>query len=260
MLKPIYGRVLLCLGAGIVGAAVAAVRPAQAAVVAAGTLHDFTGGDVGEGLDLDGTFAYAVDFGRPSDSGTIQVRDATFTGPGVTGVTATGSLFDYRSISGDPLSYGGSADDADLVDVMSKVNYSDEAAAPAPIHITLDVDAAETYQLQILLQEVYDRPAEDERHRVQDIRIEGVTAVSDLDLTTETTLSQGRVFTYTFNGADVGANGLLDIDIAVSASSTDRVSIVNALTLETVVPEPAGLALMAAAALPLWRRGRRGRA
>src|SRR5687768_12740076 len=54
---------------------------------AAATVGLFTGGDPGEGLDLQGNFVYAVDVG-PSGAGG-KVGDAVFTADDVAGVTIT---------------------------------------------------------------------------------------------------------------------------------------------------------------------------
>ena len=44
----------------------------------AATIGTYSGGDVGEGLDLDGTFVYALATGNPSADGNKTIRDATF--------------------------------------------------------------------------------------------------------------------------------------------------------------------------------------
>lgn len=50
------------------------------------TIAGFTGGDAGEGLDLDGSFLYAFSI-LPNTSATGKVRDAVFTSENVPGVT-----------------------------------------------------------------------------------------------------------------------------------------------------------------------------
>src|SRR5262245_60988498 len=72
-----------------------------------------TGGDAGEGLDLDGNFAYAFSLGADT-SQSVQVRDATFLGvldtdiPGVT-VSAGNTILNWYVIN-----YGDSQNDDNL--------------------------------------------------------------------------------------------------------------------------------------------------
>ena len=130
----------------------------------AATIGTYSGGDVGEGLDLDGTFVYALATGNPSADGNKTIRDATFVpwgaNAGVTGVTgvtlvtpaSVASLSDYSSadLSTPKPEFGDTANDDNLEDVIDYRLYN-LSGGLYDLQIGLDVTAGSPYQLQLLL-------------------------------------------------------------------------------------------------------------
>src|SRR5689334_21824753 len=84
----------------------------------------FTGADLGEGLDLDGNFIYALSFGADTTQ-SWKVRDAEFKGlrasevPGAT-IVANQTIANWYIVD-----YGDSADDDNLEFATSSIKYSD---------------------------------------------------------------------------------------------------------------------------------------
>ena len=100
----------------------AAALMSYCSMIYAGTVTDgtFTGGDVGEGLDLDGTFLYAIDAGWDGtvDAGGGTIRDATFTDNSTPGSVVGGTVFMGFSPS---LEYGDTANDNTLERIFLKL-------------------------------------------------------------------------------------------------------------------------------------------
>jgi hypothetical protein len=132
----------LCLGWG-------ASARAQDNEVSFGTLSLFTGGDAGEGLDLDGVFQYAVNVAGP---GGLKVRDATFTAETAPGVSV---LSDHVANPwGNPSSLGDTENDKNLGIVMNSIRWS-QPPEPLPgveVHLERLVPNAD-YKLQLLVAE-----------------------------------------------------------------------------------------------------------
>jgi hypothetical protein len=109
----------------------------------------FTGGDAGEGLDLDGTFPYAINIGPPDAAG--QIRDANFTEDTVEGVTILGG-----NVAGgwhDPV-FGESEPDLILALIMSSIRWSDVASATPELKLSFaNLQTGHRYKLQLLFAE-----------------------------------------------------------------------------------------------------------
>ena len=192
----------------------------------------FTGGDAGEGLDLDGNFIYAVSMADTEDPG--PVRDANFTSDAVAGITVTSG----NSAPGWRQSFlGDSSNDYVLDLVMSSIRWSD-AVAPIP-NIVVDIGELEPgtlYKLQLLF-------AEGVWLRGFDIFVNGTQIADDfapfqfqggLGITTN-----GVVFAYEFAAATNNAVVVLDGRGLTAPGIVDRNAILQGFTLENLGAAPA---------------------
>ena len=129
------------------------------------TVGTFSGGDAGEGLDMQGTFDYAIDFRGP---GGVAVGDATFTNDSVAGLT----LFaEHEILVWHIANYGATANDSALEAVMRDIRFS---FAPDAVAIALNVKSGSEYKLQLLF-------AESGFNRGFDVFLEGVIEVDNFN-------------------------------------------------------------------------------
>jgi hypothetical protein len=277
----------------VVGAIVAASLLGQSGNAA--NVSTFTGGDVGEGLDLDGTFLYAVDGGAGNAEDPPKViRDATFLidvdfdpfsfpHPGVTsGYFGIGSAPD--SPWGIVPDFGASANDTTLETIMSDISVG---VAPRRHDVTMQVVPGQQYKMQILLSENFwgHVAGFENGQREQDLLLFSGDFNTALDGNTFDPVALGRTIYDSASNVNVRAAvaGLpdpLNAGVVVTMEFTavdplltlwatppatpsgveDTVSIINAFTVE-VVPEPSSLALVAlGAAMTIVRRRRRAKA
>ena len=229
--------------------------------VPVGTLTPYTGGDVGEGLDLTGNKFHAFNLGETS--GNQQVQDAIFVPasvPGTTGIAVTGGTnFDYIALHGTQVvEYGGSSSDDALESIVGHVWYGGD------LTIDLAVTPGITYQLQLILAQSY-IAGQGISARDFDIFVETESpstlslAVDNLDIGTETNgVGQlgddfGLVYTYTFTATD----NTFSINLKDNPGG-DTFGHINAVTLEEVpIPEPTSLTLAALGLFGLISCGRR---
>ena len=110
----------------------------------------FTGGDPDEGLDMQGSFIYAVNVGPSGAVG--RVGDADFTADNVTGVSITAG---NAIATGGWLEayYGDTENDQNLAVVMNSIRWSDSAGTPNVVTVRLAVTPGSEYKLQLLLGE-----------------------------------------------------------------------------------------------------------
>ena len=217
--------------------------PATSAGAAVGT---YTGGDVGEGLDLDGTFAYAVKVQENAEDAPVTIRDAVFTPDSTTpGVTLTGWASHIANWVGP--NYGASANDQALATVVDTIRHV--GTLPGTGSIDLAVTQGVTYKLQMMYQEGC-------CNRGFDIFVEGANAQDNFSTgPINGAPTSGTVFTHTFTAGDA----IADIDlVGVAGEFPDTNPTLFAFTLE-VVPEPTALGLLGAGALGALAR-RRSRA
>jgi hypothetical protein len=197
----------------------------QRTMLAAATVARFTGADPGEGLDLDGNFAYAVDFGGQI-AVTTQVRDARFVSDSVTGVTINAPFMLRGYVA--PF-YGNGINDAGLAEVMSSIRHG---APNGNMTINLaGVSPGATYKLQLLF-------ADTSTVRGFDVKVEGALIRDDFSPSgtqgTGQQNSAGAVLTYEF----VAQDDTVNIELNGSTTSfLDKNSIINALTLEDLRPK-----------------------
>jgi len=231
---------------------IAVLLYSAATVSAQTTVGTFTGGDPGEGLDLQGTFATAL-YASGADDGSIQVGDATFTFTDLNTGIVTSSA---RTPFGAP-TYGNptpSTDDLNLRLVNDYVYFAGNGNGGEPLTIDLAVTAGQQYKLQLLYNEAC-------CNRGFDVIFEGVLAVDDFNpgivqggTGGGAPQDVGTVLTHTFTATDGVFNVTLD---GFNTPFPDKNSIFDSLTLETV-PEPGSaiLALTSAAGLLTLRRRR----
>lgn len=216
--------------------------PVQAATFTNINVGSFTGGDIGEGLDLDGNFSYAVNLLGPAVG---SIRDANFTADNEPGVTV-------RAENGVSLwhnaSYGSTTNDDRLETVMQSIRWS---RSPGTVEVDLaNLILGRTYKGQLLFAESgYDRGF--------DIFAEGVKLVDDFNPGITQggwyITSKAAVVSFEFTATD----SMLNLALGGLAPYSDKNPILNGLTLELLpeqeqqsVPEPtSGLGLLALGAI-----------
>ncbi len=187
--------------------------------VLAGNLGVFTGGDPGEGLDLEGDFAYAVNVGGPETAvGDLVFSDGTIAGAGtVPGVT----IMANQEIAGwHSAEYGDSDLDNGVEEVMRSIRHSGT-------NVDLEVEPNTMYKLQLMF-------AESCCDRGFDITVDDTLFVDNLgilELQGGMSTSQGVVFSHTFVAQDDVMNIVLG---GKNPRTPDNNPILNALTLERV--------------------------
>src|SRR6266496_3562949 len=113
-----------------------------------------TGGDAGEGLDLDGNFVYALSFGAdPTLS--VKVRDATFLGLISNEVPGANLVAGNRILNWYQVYYGDTENDLNLVVATSSIRWSAAADAATPqVVLTLqNIEVGAQYKLQLMFGE-----------------------------------------------------------------------------------------------------------
>jgi len=217
------------------------------------SIGTFTGGDAGEGLDLQGKFAYAV---HAATGGVHQVGDATFTPRTTPGVFFGGNSetpFGAPTY-GDPVP---TANDLALRQVMDFVKFDsvdlNDPNAIGTLPINLDVVAGQKYKLQLMFNEAC-------CNRIMDVFVEGLQVADEFNpgiLQGGNNQGIGAVITYEFIATDSVLNLVLRGDLDLGGPGVDRNPMIDALTLETIlIPEPATamLGMLGLAALASRRR------
>lgn len=191
----------------------------------------FTGGEMGEGLDLDGTFLYAINIGPPDAAG--QIRDATFTEDTVQGITITGG-----NIAGgwhDP-TFGETEADLILDLVMASIRWSDAANAASPnvVLAMANLTPGHRYKLQLLF-------AEHGWPRGFDVFIDGQQFLDDFSPVHYQGgyfKTNGVVVTHTFVAQQAEAQVVLDGRGVTSPEMTDHNPAIQGATLEDLGVAP----------------------
>ena len=190
----------------------------------------FLGGDEGEGLDLDGTFPYAMNFGT---NGTVgQARDANFTSDSAPGISwsAPNQIPNWHNPT-----YGDTPNDDVIEQVMQSIRWN---TGPVTVNLA-NLVPGQTYKLQLLFAEQCCA------NRGFDIRVEGLLVVNDLLPALiqggPGNTSQGVVVTYQFTAPDNVLNIQLTSDLTTDPAITDHNPILNGLTLESLTLAPPDL-------------------
>ncbi|MGV3773823.1 MAG: hypothetical protein ACO1QB_13045 [Verrucomicrobiales bacterium] len=211
------------------------IAGAAQALAASATVSTFTGGDPGEGLDMQGMFTYAVD-ATPGAAGG-KVGDAVFTTPNTPGVTLVAQ--NSIGVGGwGVVAYGETENDINLSRVMSSIRW---AAAPNVVTVTLRVEQGAEYKLQILEHE------DCCVGRGFNVLINGVTEVENL---LPGVLQQGDtgdfegtknivgvVVTKQFVAHSNSLTIVLSGPAATDPAVLDRNAILNGFTLERLTPQ-----------------------
>lgn len=212
-----------------------------------GTIGSYTGADAGEGLDLQGTFAYAINVGGPAVTvGGVAFTDGSEAGM-AGGSSAGASITDANEIlEWHAAAYGDSPADDGLETVAASIRWN----TPPGLSIDLDVSAGQEYTLQLLF-------AENCCDRGFDIFVDGELSVDNFSVPGTqggiANTAAGAVFSQTF----VASGDVLNITLGgVNPLAGDNNPILNGLTLE-VVPEPSSFSLLALGLLCLRRTRRR---
>lgn len=209
-------------------------------LVPAATVTTFTGGDVGEGLDLDGTFVYALDTGG---AGGQTVRDAVFTNAATTtGVTLVNAQANFPGMA---VSYGASTDDDQLESVINPgILLSNNSNDGGLSNFSFRVDMANLtigmdYKLQALFHEFGGYTTAGSRVTNVSINSGANIQFDAPGLGSTSTNGVGVVVMETFTAASTTAS------VFVAYNNVDGVDqpALSAITLE-VIPEPASLALL----------------
>ena len=197
------------------------------------TVGTFTGGDPGEGLDLQGNFTYAVNVGPNGAAG--RVGDANFTGDSVPGV----SVVAQNNIGAGgwlAATYGDTANDNNLELVMNSIRWS---ASPDVVTIRLRVEPGVEYKLQILEGEdcCIGRGFNVEVNGVTELSnfMPGVVQTADGDFITQKEII-GAVITHQFTAPNNEVVIVLNGPAADSPDINDRNAIINGFTLERLSP------------------------
>jgi hypothetical protein len=201
-------------------------------------MRAFSGGDPGDGLDLEGDFAYAIDVGTAGMGGQI-IDDATFTAEAATtGATVMSNQQDSAIVE-----FGNTPNDNALESLVSTGRWADTTTN---ITIDLNVEAGETYLLQLMFVEGWNATAPGIRQF--NIDVEGVNLATNFDITSITGPQElnraptpqiltpnpmGAVFEYSLTAPD----GTLNIVLSHGATDNPRL---EALTLEYFDPPVPG--------------------
>lgn len=198
----------------------------------------FTGGDAGEGLDMQGTFVYAINL---AGIGGQVVGDATFThgAPDQGYATAGFSKSSNISLGKAPLyDFGSSANDTALETLLwsnlSTYTYD-----------TFSFDlAAGTYKIQVLSAEPYGAAS-----RFVDLDF-GNDGMIDCTMDSAANGNIGMVATHTVTMATAGT-----YTIRYGNTIYPDIPLIQAATVEAItIPEPATMALLALGVGALIRR------
>jgi hypothetical protein len=186
--------------------------------------HAFTGAAPGQGLDLQGTFVYAVNVGSNAAAG--PVGDANFTAdnaPGVT-ITAPGSTLNTVLAWANP-NFGATTDALNLAQAMTSIRWT---SLPGILTVNLTgLQAGRSYQLQLLF-------IESCCDRVFDVNLNGTTIVPNFRLLDYGPMGTAVVIPYLFTATNT--NALIQLGGGTGGSENNPT--LSAFTLELLPASP----------------------
>lgn len=191
---------------------------------------NFTGGDVGDGLDLDGSFLYALNIGTNGAPGLI--RDANFTVDSVPGVTFS-TQFEIPNWN-TAVNLGTTSNDNALEIALASIRWSSGIDGILPDDVTLsltDLEVGGNYKLQLLFAEAC-CPA-----RGFDVFVDGAQIADDFRpgvVQNAPRVNTGALIIYEFTATSSTINILMNTQSIADAGITDLNPILNALTLESL--------------------------
>ncbi len=190
----------------------------------------FTGGDAGEGLDLDGDFLYAIHLGTTPAAG--QIRDANFTEDAVEGVTV---LAQNTAVNWHPNPVFGDTPNDDVLELfMNTIRWSDAANAAQP-NVLLEfanLQAGGAYKLQLIA-------AEEGWPRGFDVFVDAHQVADDFSpqfYQGGFTKNSGAVLTHSFVARSNVVTALLDGRGVTLPELTDHNALLQAATIEVISP------------------------
>jgi hypothetical protein len=202
-----------------------------ASVPGAGTyVGNFTGGDVGDGLDLEGSFLYALNIGTNGDPG--QIRDANFTADSVLGVTFA-TQFEAPNWNAG-LNLGDTTNDNALEIALASIRWSSGIDGISPDDVTVslsDLVEGGTYKLQLIFAEACCP------NRGFDVFVDGAQIANDFRPGVEQNeplVNTGAVIIHEFTASSSTVNILLNTLSIADLGISDFNPILNALTLESL--------------------------
>jgi hypothetical protein len=186
----------------------------------------FTGGDAGEGLDLQGTFKYAVNVSSAGAAG--KAGDADFTADNVPGVTV---IAPNNIPNWDTPEYGDSAADNVIEKVTQSIRYG------STVKIILDnLTPASTYRLQMLF---YEQCC---GNRGFNIYVDGELVTADFSPPniqgSPNPINTGAVVSVDVDTQRSKMGIVLTINGRTDPSLTDPNAIIDGFTLETIKEGP----------------------
>ena len=231
------------------------------------TVSTFTGGDVGEGLDLTGTFVKAIDAGwtGPAATGGGTVQGVTFaydaqTPEGDDYIKNTGTDFSPRYTT---IEYGNTANDNALEDIMNNATRSAASGATFLAAFRLygnSLTIGQEYKLQVGLQGVGGNKCWD--ILMSDGDTSTTILVDNLAIADSTSLGTLVTYEFTWDAGDAGtlnrmffvvSNCTNQGDTSIPADHDARYPQFQLVTLEAI-PEPATMALLGLGSAFVLRR------
>lgn len=186
------------------------------------SIGKFSGGDKGEGLDLDGIFRYAVNLGTDGNDAVGKIRDAAFVSDNITGFTY--NLPNQLPVWGNP-NYGSSQSDQRLATVMGSIRWSSTTGSVKMENL----DGGTLYKLQLLFADA------DLNERSFDVKLNGFPLWDKFSPGDE----QGGQSNYDSTGAVLTCQFIAQSDSATitfgrDGAAGDNNPILNGLTLEEI--------------------------
>jgi hypothetical protein len=172
------------------------------ATAAEAGISQFTGGDMGEGLDFSGTYVYAVDV---NGSGGQTIQGLTFTPEATTpGVT----LSSMHTVTGT-VTYDSNTttNDQNLGNLMTRIRWSSNYGANDTNTVALNYNVVPGYQYEVQL--LLDSSAYAGRH--QDVVVDGVQVADNLALTAPAPQGTGPGQLVTYQYTATGNSTLVEL-------------------------------------------------